>query len=449
MEAPRSPSEPGLLGEILGAPDREWLPGARPLVSANEDDEAEYRAALALRQHARFALRRRGVEHGDAVELEGPVPPLPTTAALRRRWEAAQPILVPNLASRGLEGYRAELEASLALADELRRPGGLSRWLRSCAPALPAELVVSPRRARPSDPERDLEKVVLAPANARLPGAPRPLWVKSARLSTHPTDASLRVRVAFGQEGADDASRDLARQRLVADVGAALFPEARLAADDNRLLNLLEALVGEPTFLTQHIAYWNAPEGGALFHHDAFAGDEDGGGQLGVCFVQLVGRTLWLALPIQDLAARVREFAAYLSEGELPWVAAELFPRAADLDAFLRRVNDHERLLRELALPGCGALGPVVNRGPEFSALLLDAGHGVVLEPGDVLLLPNHGYRRTCMHSVFTASNAETFGLSMAVRALAPRPEAPASQSPLSPAAIPREARRRPPRSDA
>jgi hypothetical protein len=189
-----------------------------------------------------------------------------------------------------------------------------------------------------------------------------------------------------------------------------------------RLGALLQRFTGRPVRFTQHIAYWNAPQGGALFHHDAFAEDafaEDAFAtrQLGVAFVQLAGRTLWLALSIEDLAARVTELVDLLAEGELPWVRAELF---AEPDAW-REVQalaaDRRRLVHELGLPHCGRLHALVNRGPEFTALLADCGHAVLLRPGDVLLLPNHGLERTAMHSVFCADTRPTYGLSLALRA--------------------------------
>ena len=52
-----------------------------------------------------------------------------------------------------------------------------------------------------------------------------------------------------------------------------------------------------------------------------------------------------------------------------------------------------------------------------MTGLLADAGHACVLEPGDAILLPNHGYARTAMHSVFCASEETTYGISLAVRA--------------------------------
>jgi hypothetical protein len=77
-------------------------------------------------------------------------------------------------------------------------------------------------------------------------------------------------------------------------------------------------------------------------------------------------------------------------------------------------------LLHELARPDCGILGPLVNRGPEFTALLADAGHALLLRPGDVILRPNHGLERTAMHSVFHAGGELAYGLSFALREDAP-----------------------------
>ena len=123
-----------------------------------------------------------------------------------------------------------------------------------------------------------------------------------------------------------------------------LVPECQLAHDCAPLRRLLDEWVGAETFLTQHIAYWNAPGGGALFHHDAF--DEPlEGGQRGVVYMQLTGTSAWLALPIDALAEHVAEFAALLAAGEAPWVRAALFPNT----------NGFEQLHRARVEPSAAA----------------------------------------------------------------------------------------------
>src|SRR6185436_19937012 len=128
---------------------------------------------------------------------------------------------------------------------------------------------------------------------------------------------------------------------------------------------------------------------------------------------QLTGRTAWLALSIRDLARRAGEFVACLSEGELPWVAAQLFPDESARKRIATLVSDSEACIAELAKPACGALAALVNRGPEFTAWLADSGHAALLAPGDAILLPNQGLRRTAMHSVFCADDDVSYGLSL------------------------------------
>jgi hypothetical protein len=89
---------------------------------------------------------------------------------------------------------------------------------------------------------------------------------------------------------------------------------------------------------------------------------------------------------------------------------------SADWDRLRALARDRARATAELALPGQGVLGPLVNRGPEFTSFLADAGHASVLAAGDAIVLPNRGLRATCLHSVFCASDEIGYSLSMALR---------------------------------
>jgi len=263
-----------------------------------------------------------------------------------------------------------------------------------------------------ADPHRDLERIRI--------GSDHDLWVKLGRLSAHDQDHSLRVRHSFGKEIVDDASRDIEAHRLVAEMAEILWPIAARFPKQDEWGERLVRWIEQPVLRTQHIAYFNAPEGGALWHHDAF--DEPlEGGQRGVLYVQLAGRTAWLACSIDALCKRMQEFLEYLAEGELPWVLAESLPGAGALDGLIKLSERFPRMRRELGRPGGGAFGPLLGRG-EFSALCADAGHAYLLEPGDALLMPNHGLERTVMHSVFCADPHVTLGLSMALREDRPAP---------------------------
>jgi hypothetical protein len=118
----------------------------------------------------------------------------------------------------------------------------------------------------------------------------------------------------------------------------------------------------------------------------------------------------------RDLAARIAEFVEALSEGEMPWVRAQLFADETAWEQMCALVHDPVRTAAELALPGQGRLGPLVNRGPELTSFLADAGHAYVLDPGDAILLPNRGLQDTCLHSVFCASDEIGYSLSFALR---------------------------------
>ena len=305
----------GQLRGLLDAPDRDRCPGARPVVSVHEDDDPDFLAEVNARCVAAPRLERRGVFHGNWAELHDqdsffPRDPLP---ALAERWEEARPIVLHDV----LDDDLLDDVSTDRWFDELRSEGGLGRFLQSRSAELAPEYhVLGPRRPASSD-ERDLEGSAIswrAPKGRpiRGPGAIDDLWAKTQRLSTHPDDASLRMRLAFGDEVEDDASRDMARHRAVGELANRLIPEVAALNTDRELSGLLAEWIGGRPLLTQAIAYWNAPGGGARFHHDAF--DEPARGrQRGVLYAQLTGATAGIALSTDDLARRALEAVAPVS----------------------------------------------------------------------------------------------------------------------------------------
>jgi hypothetical protein len=421
---PHRADNESLLADILSADDREHCPGARPVVSFSDQDEREY--LRDVHRHARrtIAISRRGVFHGEWAELDAeriiPSPNDASSISFANRWHSARPIVLPGVARDVLRDHADDIQSRDELHARLKESGGLRRWLDERASDLEPRFERRQDRATLYDRERDIERWLFESHSPTGRGRRiRDLWVKSSWLSSHEADDSLRVRVSFGREERDDASGDLLRHRLVATLAGALFPEAIAIETNPELVRVIGGCVPERLLFTQHIAYWNSPEGGALFHHDAFAEDADsvaGVGQVGVCYVQLSGATAWLALSIGDLARRVREFAEAIGDGALPWVRAQLFPNEGSFRRFEELVADQRALLTELGLPGSGKLGALVNRGPEFTSFLADAGHASILDAGDAILLPNHGVDCTAMHSVFSASDETAYSLSLALR---------------------------------
>jgi hypothetical protein len=406
-----------MLAELILAPDREHCPGARGVLSLHGDEPTSFRRAAERICTAQFDLARRGQWHGEFLEFEPALAGLPrsrikpSAAAFQQRWSAARPIVLPGALLPLVQRETAAIAESLEWHREASaepESQSLLHWLAS----IRDDWSLTASRAPLADPERDIERVEAVALSSRR--SPR-LWLKSGWLSTHPDDASLRVRVSAGVEGRDDAAPDLALNREVAQLAARALPCAAALREERHLQSWIEALTGEPLLFTQDIAYWNAPEGGALFHHDAFAPDGTLG-QLGVCYAQLSGETFWLAISTEDLCQRIVEFTQMLEEGELAWVRQQLFPEPARWRKHQARISDPAGLRRELALQGQGELGALLNRGPEFTAFLADAGHGWLLRAGDVILLPNHGLDSTCMHSVFCASEETTYALSLAIR---------------------------------
>lgn len=408
------PPPEGLFRDIVLAPEREQIPEAAPLVSISKEDEPAFLDEVGRRSEERIVLRRRGVYCGEVAVLrpEGLLPPRPRRrrreVIRRERWGAGSPLFLPG----ALTGARASLaSAGLdGLFKGLQQPGGLASFLEAKRGRLGPEFGARPEPAALADPERDIERLTLA-----SPGEARELWLKTGRLSTHEGDRSLRLRLSFGVEGDDDNSDDEAAQARVGELAARLLPGARSVAGNLELRELLEGLAQRKLLFTQHIAYWNTPQGGARFHHDAF--DQDPGtGQLGVVYAQLTGSTLWLALSIEDLHQRMREFVGWLEGGDMDWLRASL---ESSWKEICKAVGRRASCLVELAKPSCGVFASFVD-GPEFSTFLADAGHALHLQPGDVLVLPNHGLERTAMHSVFSASSGPGYALSVALRGVGP-----------------------------
>jgi len=395
------------LEELLRDPLRDTIPGSRPVVAYDpQGDDPGFLAAIDARSPQRARLTRRGRNHGHVAALdESDMPDSPPDASvLLKRWRSARPSVL-----NGAFSYLTEHEeAGVELFQRLSESSDMRPWMDEAE--LPDELELGSADAPLDDPERDVQKLIFDDPEVAQGAA----WLKLARLSNHPDDDSLRLRIGFGRERADDASPLLERQRLISRLGRALLPGMDGLCQSEPLSHQLEELLRGPALLSQPLAYWNRPEGGALFHHDAF-GENSPAGQRGVLYVQLGGETLWLALSINDLAARVREMIDAMTLGDLQELREVLYPEDG-LGPLLPILADDDLLRQELCLPGCGRFSSLVNFGPSFTAWLADSGHACFLGPGDAILLPNHGLHHTCMHSVFCVSDHTTYALSVAVR---------------------------------
>ncbi|MBL6722189.1 MAG: hypothetical protein ISQ08_12340 [Planctomycetes bacterium] len=403
-EASASLSPEQWLEELLAEGREARGLGARPIVQSSEDDPPELLALLERRARARVELRRRGVDHGTWYELEATPGSEDTTedparerARQRARFAANRPLVLRSAVAPGEHGREG-----LALLERVRA------GLLPDAPLPPGLSPLEPSPLRP-DPARDRARWV-----TRSQASPLELWAKAALLSDHPDEESWRLRVSAGREPDDEGCRDDQVHQEVTRLADALLPGAPRVQACQAIRSLLRECLGGEPLLTQTIAYWNCPGGGALLHHDAFEEPLEGG-QRGVVYTQLAGRTAWVAVSSRELGHEVQAaLRELLTEGSLP---TDL-PR----ERAWALASDPEQAAAELALPGCGALAGLVHGGEPFTGRLVDSGHAFLLEAGDAVVLPNHGPRGTCFHGVFCASAGPTYALSSAVRRPGPPP---------------------------
>ncbi len=358
-------------------------------------------------------LVRRGCDHG--VLVVGDVPPAPTGDPAAA-WRAARPVFLPDLLTERVGTFADEIQASRETFDRLRDG---ARLLDELEPRLEdAEPFVYAGSTVDQADEREIERVFVDIPGQGKPNPRRRVRDLTARLSwiaNDESDLSLRIRFSFGHESTRDWLAPDERAEHSDQLAAAVFPECAVLAE-GLVPELLESLHGAPLRMSERIIYDNVPGGGAVFHHDADPG------QRGVAFVQLGGVTVWLALPVDELAEQVAAFVAERGHG-----LEGTDESSAAIRAHLLAAPD--------PLPEW--LWQLLNFEPAFTARLSAAGHLYALGPGDALLLPSHRPELCAWHSVFGTGDgpglAHSFGLFDA-RSSSGRTEHECSIAPAPPA---------------
>jgi hypothetical protein len=347
-------------------------PAARWLAPAAR----EIAVRLGARGRAVFALRRRGAELGFAVPLQRQ---MPGPGRARQRWRAGEAVFLPGMLGAAASRHGAAIAATLRMFDRLR---GGARFLDE----LDARLCADPdlRYAGSTIDKNDAREIERVFVRAEPGGqvVAIDLWAKLAWIANDELDTSLRIRFSCGKEQLEEwLQRTDLDAYWVDEFAARAFPECAAVLDCRRLRRLLGDLLQCPFRLSERIVYNNAPDGGAVFHHDAEPS------QLGVVFSQLEGRTAWLALGKRRLAALLVQHGA----------AVDVRRAMAALD------DDSTRL------------GPLLNRDARFTARLAAHGALFVLEAGDCILLPSHGIDDVAWHSVIALggkpSLAHSYGI--------------------------------------
>jgi hypothetical protein len=361
----------------------------------------------------RIELFRRGRLHGwftahERADERAPRDLAPTWA---RRWHAGQPVVLPGFAAPS-DTLSADIAARQRWHADLQEHGGLLAYLAGRRAELEPHFSLHGHAAPDRDAPLAIERVrcTWAADPTRRGPLMRDLWVESAWLSDHEADDSLAIRIGFGNGDSDADGLDLARHRRAAELAELVLPEAALLHASEEFTGLVEAFTGCGLLFARHAACWIGREGGAGFREETFPMDALGR-DLGACWAQLDGRTLWLALAFDELVEELQAFGRQLLEPASAWLLEQLFPTPAERARFTASLAHPERARAELRQPGGGALRALLERGPEFTSFLADAGHAYLVLPGDVLLLPRHAAEHRAVYSCFGVDALPALGL--------------------------------------
>jgi len=208
-------------------------------------------------------------------------------------------------------------------------------------------------------------------------------------------------------EGYEDVAADLARQKLAGQLQEAVFPESLIVTQNEKLNHYIKSLLNlESIEFVERIVYFNAPNGGAQFHHDVERGHK------GVLFAQLDGRTAWLCLPKRTLIRQIQDF---LRDSIHQQALAELFADKSAVNDFLNHYQQEVWLANHMEEKNKDVLDCLINQTPAFTQQLVEQGF-YMLSPGDIILLPQTDLDYCAWHSVFCIDEQPGLALSFAIR---------------------------------
>lgn len=378
----------------------------RYIPGAEHDAAAARRAARAQGITRIFWLSQRDSRLGWIGEQRRPI--MPELNSARRDWQAARPILLPGFIASLLPAQQEFIAQATALMTAVLDGADCEELLRRYpyAGRLAPRFELLASSFDEGDPQEivKIEFDVIDGANIVAEN----IWMKLSWLSYADHDASLRFRFSFGMENYEDVANDPEQQAHAADLTEAVFPESSIISANPRLSAYLKDLLqANELVYVERIVYFNAPEGGAQFHTDVERG------HLGVVFAQLSGRTAWLALSTEQLLDEIQGFLAQTDAKTAlrdvihhPKARAKLFKVAKEravLAAYLRK-GDTDPLER------------LINRTPAFAQRLIEGGHAYLLNPGDVILLPQHDPAHCTWHAVYCLDDSPGEALSFAIR---------------------------------
>jgi len=360
----------------------------------------------------RFELLRRGFALGWISEDARPT--MPGADEVKRAWHADEAVMLPGILAPHIGNFSDEVAQAHTLMERTLNGESILDQFESepyRSRLLPKFPIVA--SVFEEHDEQCIEKLFFDAEEAKEDGTTEviaeDLWCKASWLSFDDDDASMRFRFSLGMEGYEDVAADPERQMLASEITDAIFPESAAITEHGELNRLLTGMLDSQPAYTERIIYFNAPNGGAQMHHDVERG------HLGVVFAQMSGSTGWLAMAKPVLINEIQAFLA-LPESEaaltkvLPDINAQnaLRKLAEDRAALSAHMDEFDHELSEALMDRC----------PEFIEYLFKRGYGYILEPGDVLLMPQRDLETCVWHTVFCISEDPGEALSFALRTL-------------------------------
>lgn len=343
-----------------------------------------------------YPLLRRGFHYGwISVETAAPTPV--DTVEIGKAWRNNEAILLPGILAETLPRFAGQIAEAHQLMEQTLAGTDISELFEQKAykQRLHPDFELTTVSFEENDAQA-IEKVFFDAWQGEDLIADD-LWCKASWLSFDEDDGSLRFRFSFGMEGYEDVAANPLHQQWAAKLTDAIFPEAAAVTEHVGLQALLTAMLDcRQLEFTERIVYFNAPNGGALMHHDVERGHD------GVLFAQMSGATFWLALSKPRL---LDEIAAFLAAAPL-----------GDWQELRALSRDRAILSAHLDNPDHDIAEVLLDRSPEFFRHLIERGYAYVLHPGDVLLMPQYDLDTCVWHSVICLGDAAGEGLSFALK---------------------------------
>ena len=342
-----------------------------------------HKVADSLRRRGRevWPLRRRGADLGQVVSVHRELPQGRTAKAA---WAAGEPIFLPGVLGDAPERNHRQIQDTLGMFDRLRAGADFLEEVEARIHD-DANLRYAGSTVDQSDP-REVERIFVN-AEVRDELVAEDLWAKLAWITATEADQSLRIRFSNGLDQQEEwlATNDQTAS-WVDQFALRTFPECRAVLQAAELRRRLDELIPRPYRLSERIIYNNAPDGGAVFHHDAEPS------QLGVVFSQLEGRTAWFTMAKPRLARLLVRFG-------MPSIRHALLAMDSGCDE---------------------AVAEILNRDPDFAALLAANGGLFLLRAGDAIVLPSPSFHDCAWHSVLAVGDRPSLAHSYGVFARQP-----------------------------